>query len=251
MGAVNVAYIIKFIYGFLLPPGLFVTVLALLSVILFRKKSKWAILLGAVTCLMYLSFIPLTGILLVHPLENHYQPPEKPKGDVLVMLGGGATLGTPDLGGKGQLSGNAANRLLTTFRLYQKTHLPIILSGGKVYPDSGVEAEIGKRQLMALGVPANKIITETKSITTKTNAQNTKKVMEAYRFKRPILITSAFHLPRAVLLFQKEGIRVTPYPTDYLESRRAALYPGQFVPASGGTAFTALKEYVGMFASRF
>ncbi|MCQ2009307.1 YdcF family protein [Sporolactobacillus sp. STSJ-5] len=244
-------YVIKFIYGFLLPPGLFVTLLAAFSFQLFRKKRKSAYLTGGLTLFMYLSFIPLTGILLVHPLEERYHPPTVPRGDVIVMLGGGATLDTPDMNGSGQLSGNAANRLLTTYRLYRQTKLPIILSGGKVYPDSGVEAEIGKRQLIALGVPKDKIIVEKKSITTKTNAKKTKQLLERFHFRRPILVTSAFHMPRAVLIFNKQGMHVTAYPTDYLESRKVFLYPGQFVPSNGGVAFTALKEYVGILASLF
>ncbi|EST12789.1 YdcF family protein [Sporolactobacillus laevolacticus] len=244
-------YLIKFIYAFLLPPGLFVTLLAALAFWMFRKKQRFCYVFGGLTLFMYLAFIPLTGILLVHPLENHYLPPDHPEGDVIVMLGGGATLGTPDMNGEGQLSGDAANRLLTTFRLYKLTKLPIILSGGKVYPDSGVEAEIGRRQLVALGVPENKVFIENKSITTRTNALNTKKILVTHHFKMPILVTSAFHMPRAVMIFKKIGIDVTPYPTDYLVSKKLALYPGQFVPSSGGIAFTALKEYVGMLASAF
>ncbi|MCO7125202.1 YdcF family protein [Sporolactobacillus shoreicorticis] len=244
-------YGIKFIYGFLLPPGLFVTLLAVVSFLLFQKKRRAAYLTGGLMLFMYFSFIPLTGILLVHPLEERYQPPAVPKGDVIAMLGGGATLGTPDMNGNGQLSGSAANRLLTTYRLYRQTRLPIILSGGKVYPDSGVEAEIGKRQLIALGVPRSEIIVEKKSITTKTNARNTKQLLDRFHFHRPILVTSAFHMPRAVLIFNKQGMHVTAYPTDYLVSRKVFLYPGQFVPSNGGTAFTALKEYVGILVSLF
>ncbi|MCL1632905.1 YdcF family protein [Sporolactobacillus sp. CPB3-1] len=244
-------YVIKFVYGFLLPPGLFVILLVVICSLLFRKKNLLVFLLGSVALSMYVAFIPLTGILLVHPLEYRYEPPADPRGDVIVMLGGGATLGTPDMNGSGQLSGNAANRLLTVFRLYRQTHLPIILSGGKVYPDSGVEADIGRRQLIALGVPREKILTENKSITTKTNAVNTKKLLTAHRYRHPILVTSAFHMPRAVRLFRQLNIQVTPYPTDYLTSRKTVIYPGQFVPSNGGITFTALKEYVGMLASYF
>ncbi|MCO7176104.1 YdcF family protein [Sporolactobacillus kofuensis] len=244
-------YMIKFIYRFLLPPGLFVLVFALASFVLLRKKQRFGHLIGGMTLLMYLATIPLTGSLLIHPLENRYLPPAHPKGDVLVMLGGGATLDTPDMNGKGQLSGDAANRLLTTYRLYKQTKLPIILSGGKVYPDSGIEAEIGKRQLVALGVPKNKVIVEKKSITTKTNARNTKTILDHQHFVHPILVTSAFHMPRAVMTFNKLNVKVTPYPTDYLVSKRLAIYPGQFVPSEGGTVYTALKEYVGILASLF
>lgn len=244
-------YIIKFIYGFLLPPGLIVTLLMLLTIGLVRRRNKAWRWTGGLCIFIYVLCLPLTGILLIHPLETRYTLPAQPHGDVILMLGGGATLGTPDMNGRGQLSGDAANRLLTTYRLYKATHLPVLLSGGKVYPDSGVEARIGRRQLIALGVPPNKILIEDKSITTRTNAINSKKIIDAHHLKQPILVTSAFHMPRAVLNFDKVGIHVQPYPTDYLVSRQLALYPGQFVPSSGDVTFTALKEYVGLLASEF
>ncbi|RYL95891.1 YdcF family protein [Sporolactobacillus sp. THM7-4] len=244
-------YIIKFIYGFILPPGLFVTLLFISGMWMRRYSRRAAMLTWALSLLLYIYLIPMTGILLVHPLEDRYQPPKQVNGDVIVMLGGGATPDTPDIDGKGQLSGVAANRLLTTFRLYKKTGLPIILSGGKVFPDSGVESEIAKRLLVNSGVPKNKVFTENKSITTKTNAIYTKRILSRYHFDHPVLVTSAFHMERAVLNFNKTGIRVQPYPTDYLTSRKVAVYPGQFVPSSGSVAFTALKEYVGILASLF
>ncbi|RYM05010.1 YdcF family protein [Sporolactobacillus sp. THM7-7] len=244
-------YIIKFMYSFILPPGLFCTLLVLLGFRLFRRYRPGALAAWCLSFLLYLFFIPITGILLVHPLEDRYQPPEQWDGDVIVMLGGGATRGTPDVNGKGNLSGNAANRLLTVLRLYNETNLPIILSGGQVYADSGTEADIAKRQLMSLGVPENKITAENKSITTRTNAENTKKLLATYHYKRPILVTSAFHMPRAVKNFEKIGVSVQPYPADYLTSRKIAIYPMQFAPSGGYAAFIAIKEYVGLLALSF
>lgn len=241
-------YIIKFIYGFILPPGLFVTLLVILSIWLHRRHRTVAVITWCLSILLYLSYIPMTGNLLVHPLENCYQPPSQLNGDVLVMLGGGATPDTPDINGKGQLSGDAANRLLTTFRLYKKTGLPIILSGGQVFPDSGVEANIARRQLVSLGVPQNKIIMENKSITTTQNAENTKKILRTHQFHRPVLVTSAFHMQRAVMNFNKIDVQVQPYPTDYLVSKKLSVYPMLFVPSEGSATFTAIKEYIGILA---
>ncbi|WP_353949262.1 YdcF family protein [Sporolactobacillus sp. Y61] len=242
-------YVIKFIYGFILPPGLFITLLFVMGIRLFRRRRKLAYLLLGLGLLQYLAFIPLTGILLLHPLENRYAQPAHPDGDVIVMLGGGATLGTPDLNGTGNLGGDAANRLITIVRLYRETGLPVILSGGKVYSDSGTEAEIGRRQLIAMGVPSQKIIPENQSITTRTNAENIKRILRQQAFRHPILVTSAYHMPRAVQNFSKLDVSVQPYPTGYLVSRQLKIYPGQFVPGSGRETFVALKEYVGLLAS--
>lgn len=62
--------------------------------------------------------------------EDRYNPPRNPTGDVIIMLGGGATLDTPDIDGLGNFGGNAANRLLTAARLQRQLNVPVILSGG-------------------------------------------------------------------------------------------------------------------------
>ena len=94
------------------------------------------------------------------------------------MLGGGATLDTQDVDGQGHLTGATSSRLLTTVRLYEQTNLPIILSGGQVYADSGNEARIAKRILISLGVNPNDIYIEDKSINTEQNAKFTAELLE-------------------------------------------------------------------------
>jgi uncharacterized SAM-binding protein YcdF (DUF218 family) len=177
-----------------------------------------------------------------------YQPPQIVKGDCIVMLGAGATSDTPDSDGNGQLSGFGANRLLTTARMYKKTKLPIIVSGGAVFKDSGNEAEIAKRQLISLGIPESKIFLENKSLNTQQNAAFTKTIMKTEHFHHPILVTSAFHMERAVLNFSRIGIQVTPYPTDYQTNKKLIIYPNKFVPGDFLNTRLALKEYLGILS---
>jgi len=193
------------------------------------------------------------GGMLIGSLERQYPQPKALKGDVIVVLGGGATSGTPDLNGEGNLSGSAANRLLTAVRLYRSTGLPILFSGGKVFSDTGNEADISQRQLRALGIPEQDIIIENKSLNTEQNASFTAEILQARGFSNPVLVTSAFHLPRAVIDFQQAGLTVQPYPTDYWTSRPEKLYVAKLTPTSAGLSLTgtALKEYLGILASKF
>ncbi|WP_445506086.1 YdcF family protein [Niallia sp. 03190] len=241
-------YLLKFIYGFLLPPGLFTTLLLLFSIWLFYKKVSYYKIMLLITFIVYTLSIPLTGDLLIRSLEKKYEQPSEMNGDVIIMLGAGAVSGTPDMDGIGQLSGSAANRLITTARLYQLTGLPIIVSGGQVFEDSGNEAEIAKRQLVGLGVPSEKIYLENKSLNTTENAQNSKKILLEKDFKRPVLVTSAFHMDRSVKNFSQIGITVQPYPTDYLASSTIKLYANKFVPSNLTNVNLALKEYLGKLA---
>ncbi|WP_134701109.1 YdcF family protein [Ammoniphilus sp. YIM 78166] len=244
-------YIIKFLYSFVLPPGLFILAFALLSIRLYRRDKHSAYYLLAFTVLFYLFSTPFLGGMLVASLENRYHPPGQPSGDVIVMLGGGATADTPDVDGKGQLSGHAANRFLTTVRLHFQTGLPIILSGGIVHSDSGSEAEIAKRKLITLGVDKEKIWVEGASRNTEENAVYVKRLLTQHGFKKPILVTSAFHMERSVRNFAKQGIDVVPYPTDYLQNQDRHLHLNLFAPTGGGYSYLALKEYLGILALLF
>ncbi|MGG3625201.1 YdcF family protein [Bacillus gobiensis] len=244
-------YIIKFIYGFLLPPGLFVTLLIALGIWAYRRNKAIARMTLVLAFLWYLLTIPFTGVLLTQSLENWYEPPAEASGDVIVMLGSGATSDTPDIDGEGQLSGGAANRLLTTYSLYQQTELPIILSGGQVFPDSGVEAAIAKRQLIRLGVPEDKIIEENRSVNTKQNAEFTKEILQKNGYTKPVLVASALQMERAVRNFDRIDIAVQPFPTDYTVNERLVIYANQFTPTGIDLTFAAIKEYVGILSLYF
>ncbi|MNH35103.1 hypothetical protein D3C79_957590 [compost metagenome] len=82
---------------------------------------------------------------------------------------------------------------------------------------------------------------------------NTAALMKELGLRQPILVTSAFHLSRAMAQFNNAGLDPLAYPTDYTASRGTALYPGKFAPSGGALQSTglALKEYLGLLAARF
>ncbi len=247
-------YFIKFIYSaFLLPPGIFILGFTLLSIKLYKKQRRVALCFIGLTFLLYLSSISLISNLLIRPLENKYRPPVEINGDVLVMLGGGATLDTPNLSGKGHLSPIAANRLLTCVQVYHRLHLPIIISGGQVYKTTGCEAQIAAKILFDLGVPNDQIFIEDNSFNTTENALNVKKILSQHHFRKPILFTSAFHLPRAVQQFKKAALDVIPYPTDYHTNVKYRFSLRQLVPSAAAISEVslALKEYIGLLAVKW
>jgi len=244
-------YVIKFLYSFVLPPGLFIILLLAMSIWLWRRQLRQALILLVMTILLYLSTTSLVSDTLIGSLEQRYAPPASIQGDVIVVLGGGATQGTPDIDGQGNLSGAAGNRLITAVRLYRQTGLPIIFSGGQVFADSGNEADIARRQLIGMGIPAKDILAENQSLNTEQNAVNTAALLQQKKWSHPVLITSAFHMPRSVVEFQRAGLTVQPYPTDYWVSQPEAMYPGKFSPSGGAmsSTSTALKEYLGLLVA--
>jgi len=161
--------------------------------------------------------------------------------------GGGATLDTPNLNGKGHLSGSAANRLLTCIQLYHKLKVPIIVSGGQAGADQGREAEIARRILLDAGIPEDQILVETESRNTIENARFVKKILDRYDCYDPILVTSAFHMDRAVRAFTKVRVGVVPYPTDYRANVSNRFSWRMLMPSAEAMSDVSLvvKEYLG------
>lgn len=210
-------YFLKFGASWLLPPGIFIVALFALAWYAWKRRGekRIAALLFALTFVFYLLCTSVVAERTLGWLEQAYLPPAEPQGDVIIMLGGGAMPDSPDVDGVGALCSSPANRLLTAVRLQRKLGVPILLSGGQVYEDTGAEAKIARRILIDLGVPEEQILVETRSINTTQNARYSAEILRAQDLTQPILVTSAFHMKRAVLNFKKQGIDVVPYPADY------------------------------------
>ena len=189
----------------------------------------------------------------IKPLENYYVQPdvtELNSAQAIVLLGGGSYGGVKDFDGEGQVSASAANRMLMALRLHKALQLPIVLSGGRVYSYSASEADVQFRLLKACGVDEKYLIKDAKSRNTAENAKYTKQICAQRNFGKVILVTSAFHMPRSVMLFKRERVDVIPYPTDYQTNKETVLDAFAFVPNSGSLRDTAvaMKEYMGIAA---
>jgi uncharacterized SAM-binding protein YcdF (DUF218 family) len=229
-----------------LPLG-FVIILLILSAAFMRKRLGTCVVIMA--AFIYVLSIGPTSELFMRPLEDAYKPAslaEVATCDAYVVLGGGINENVPDIDGKGTLSAYALPRVATAYRLYMRVKKPIIFSGGKIF-NRAPEAEIAKRFLISLGVPPYHIITEAKSIDTYENAQYVKEIADKHQFKKIVLITSAFHMKRSYLLFNKRFQEIVPYPTDYQISR-GSYDVLSFLPntSSLGMVEIAVKEYLGI-----
>ena len=248
-------YILKFGAAWILPPGIFILAMLGIAVYLWKKRHQHraAGLLAALSLALYLLSIGAAADRLMGSLEQTYEVPTHPEGDVIVMLGGGAIADVQDVDGIGMLAQSPSSRLLTTLRLHRLYHLPILLSGGQVFSDTGSEAEIGRRVLRSLGVSDEMIYVEGRSLTTGQNARYSAEILQREGFMHPILVTSAFHLPRSVLNFEKEGVAVTPYPTDFWVSGAPQLYLIKFAPSASAllTNTVYLQEKLRIFVTRY
>jgi uncharacterized SAM-binding protein YcdF (DUF218 family) len=127
----------------------------------------------------------------------------------------------------------AADRFIEIMKLYKTGHIQhILISGGNGKPESNGfrEGAWVKEQLVQMGIPDSVVFTEDRSDNTAENALNTKQVLDSLQLKPPyLLVTSAYHIPRAALIFKKAGIKVVPYPCNYTDGRGGSEW-GDFIP---------------------
>jgi uncharacterized SAM-binding protein YcdF (DUF218 family) len=97
--------------------------------------------------------------------------------------------------------------------LYRKTGLPVVVSGGHVLDSTGesLAAEMAESLQHDFGV--KEVWLEAHSHTTAENALFTAQLLKAKGIDAVLLVTHAYHMPRAVASFEKSGVKVVPAPT--------------------------------------
>lgn len=239
----------KVITPFLLPPGVFVLILTGLGLLLLLGKKQRPVWICLGTAfLIWLSAVTPVADRLTAPLEAGFSVQADPKADVIIMLGGSAYLKVEDLSGTGAPGPGTLDRMVTAARLQRRLNIPIILSGGRVYPTSASSALTARRFLIDLGISEKKIIVEDQSRDTYENALFSKKICQQYDFKRPLLVTSGYHLKRALLSFDKAGLKVTPFPCGLTTWPDRIYQWYNFLPNAGALSRTsaALHEWLGL-----
>lgn len=152
-------------------------------------------------------------------------------------------------------SGEAADRMIQTFHLYQQGAIKkILITGGEtsianLMVDQSNESINVKRLLIKMGVPARDIFVENKARNTYENALYSSQMLKNY-FKKDtiVLITSAMHLRRSILCFENKGFNVRPYATDILKKETPLSLLSYFKPSEKSLSinFQLIREVVGI-----
>lgn len=242
----------KLFTAWILPPGLAITALFIWAILLLRKKQTGiGILMLIFAASVYTACLGPLADKLMLPLENSFAQlniKDLSPHDVYVVLGGGIHDNSPDLEGTGSPTGDSLQRLVYAFRLYRIQPLPVIVSSGKGFKCEKPEAPVMKRYLVQMGIPEQEIHMEATSRNTYENALDVKKLCETLACKNIVLITSAYHMRRAVYAFRHAGLtNILPAPTDYKVNRRCYGFM-DYMPDMEALAntFRGLHEYVGL-----
>lgn len=89
----------------------------------------------------------------------------------------------------------------------------IIMTGGKGLGERMTEADAGRDQAIAAGVPADAILTETLSRDTKENLENVRPIVAAYGIDRVLIVSDPLHMMRAMQIASDAGLDAAPSPT--------------------------------------
>ena len=242
---------LKYLYTWVLPPAIFVLILVGLAWRVRRKSGYCFGMALFIAAMLYLCSIQVVADELLRPLEYHYSLPREVQADAIVLLGGGTMTGAPaPPGWSGQASDASLQRVVAALWLHRQTGLPILISGGEVFRGNGSEALVMKNVLISLGVDRQNIFCEAESLNTRQNAMYSRKILERQQWRRIVLVTSAFHMRRAVGEFANKDLTVLPYPAGYYvpnQRHRTVLDWTPSHAAMSGTGM-AVKEYLGLAA---
>lgn len=206
----------KFIGGLLLPlPFLLLMMGVALCLLWFTRwqKSAKALLSVSWLVLLLISLQPVADKML-KPIEDTYPTWRgNEKVDYIVVLGGGYTW-NPDWAPSSNLINNSLPRLAEGVRLWQANPgAKIIFTGARAMTNPVSTAEAGARVAESLGVPRSQIITLDEPKDTEEEAAIVAKTIGQQPF---LLVTSASHLPRAMIFFRNAGLHPIPAPANQL-----------------------------------
>lgn len=186
-------------------------------------------------------------------LENKYPPltalPAQVDG--IILLGGAIETSLPAPHGLPQTNDHA-DRILEFARLAnQFPDARLIFTGGSadITQTGAKESDLFPPLLSLLGIAPERMTYENKSRNTYENAIFSKYLATPKPKENWLLVTSAFHMPRSVAIFESAGWPVIPAPADYKTDGKLRILPNGLNVAGNLSDFsTALRELIGMAA---
>ena len=213
----------------------------LMAGLLFKPLTGWLPWL-ALSLLYLLSTAPVANIL-IRGLESY--PPldlqQCQHADAIVVLGAGYPRYSPELPGF-QPTAMSLERIRYAAILQRQCKLPLLTSGGGSRPEAVSMADTLKRDY-----GTDVVWLEQESLTTWENALYSREML-GDEIKRVIVVTHAWHMPRAVFSFRRAGFTVIPAPTAFRYESLPWKRLSYWLPRARNLQTTelALHEYLGM-----
>ena len=205
--------------------------------------------------LLVVAFSPLARNIML-PLENRFplvktQDIKGKKVDGIVVLGGTVHMGVSEKRGVPSIVSGAERIIETAILARQFPNARIIAVGGPntLFSKPAADATVVKKLLIDLGVKGERISTDPSSRNTWQNAINSKTIANPKPGENWLLVTSAYHMARAVGCFRVAKFDISPFPVDYYTGGEMDRFNFFYYAFDGITMTdTAVKEWLGLIA---
>ena len=136
----------------------------------------------------------------VYYMERHL--PEMKESDVIIVLGAQVKEdGTPSVA--------LERRLTAALESYEQNRQTIIVCGARGTNEPRAEGDVMREWLLARGVQESDVVAETGSFNTRENLRNAKAIMDERGLSQALVVTSDYHVARALMLCRQEGVAAT------------------------------------------
>jgi uncharacterized SAM-binding protein YcdF (DUF218 family) len=177
-----------------------------------------ALALSAILILVAAAALPV-GVLLMSPLENRFpQPPADlapPEG--IIVLGG--AINDQASAARGQTvfdeGGERLTEAVILAKRYPQARVVYTSGSASFTPATSTEALQARKLMSQMGIAPERITIEDRSRNTDENARFTAAIVHPEPSQRWLIVTSAFHIPRAMGVFAKAGFHAVAYPVSF------------------------------------
>ena len=252
-------FIASKLIGMLLRPDTWI-IIAVAAVVLAllrgRHRRALSMAIATLVALLTLAIFPL-GSLLLHPIEQRYAAaPALSRVDGIIVLGGGED--TRASAYWGQMQFNEAGDRFAAGLALAKRHpdAKLLFAGGSgALRDLGAEAlseaSLAERFFLDQGISSDRLLLEARSRNTAENARMSLAIATPGLGETWVLVTSAFHMPRAMRSFEAAGWpELIAWPVDYRTSRFKDDI-GWDLTGHLQVLNTGIREWVGQLAYRW
>jgi len=255
--SVAVLYLSKLLPLFVMPLGLAFVIVFLGGVLaMLRRPRGSAISVATAMALLLICAMPAVAEWALASLERQYPPQPLEQtitADVAIVLGG--AVGQPMPPRVALDLSSSSDRILHAARLYRAGKVKrVLVTGGNTswLPGKRPEAELIRDLLIEWGVPASVIEIAGASRNTYENAVEVRTMWNRQPFQSALLVTSAAHMPRALAVFRRAGLPVTPSTTDVEVVDRSTVTILRWLPDAGALEMTtrAAREWLGYWIYR-
>jgi uncharacterized SAM-binding protein YcdF (DUF218 family) len=253
------AYYLSKVLPLLLLPislSLFAALLTFVCIFNGKRALSLASLLASILVL-WVSALPAVAGRLMWSLERQYLPvptADIPAADCIVVLGG--ALGFVMYPRVSVELMDAVDRVFQAAELYRagKGRTVIVAAGNQPWMQDQVpEANLIQDLLGKWGVPGQSILLDSASVNTRGNAVNALALMRGASCQSSLLVTSAWHMPRAVAAFKVLGVAVFPVSVDVRFVQGDSNSLAGFIPRADALAASsqAILEWMGIWVYRW